>query len=233
MEEGKQCKCEYFWERKIIEHWQAFVIFLIGCITALAGAIWVLFWFIETSSVGNMGAATIGEWSIAWIWEFFIFLILWELLIVGVPVAIAFGVGWYLFWKRLSDQEKAELKEEKKRNIGDHLREVAVDSSCLSHFQFTCISKVNSPPHFKIIPIHIGSIHGFNHLVGYFLLLGYLLLLSFLLCILQYGKTKSVHNSRRTIRKSFLTVEPARKLLITIILCNHLLNTRYSLIKSV
>ncbi|GAG25875.1 unnamed protein product, partial [marine sediment metagenome] len=88
-------KCNYsggeFWTRKIKEHWKAFTVFIIGCAVALAGAILVLFWFIETSPIGAMGTATIGEWTLAWIWEFFIFLVLWELLIVGIPVAVAFG----------------------------------------------------------------------------------------------------------------------------------------------
>ena len=57
-----------------------------------------------------MGTATIGEWTLAWIWEFFIFLLLWELLLVGIPAGVAFGVGWYLWWKRLPAEEKAEIK---------------------------------------------------------------------------------------------------------------------------
>ena len=119
MEENSNRSCGEFWPRKIIEHWKAFTVFIIGCAVALAGAILVLFWFIETSPIGAMGTATIGEWTLAWIWEFFIFLILWELLIVGIPVAVAFGVGWYLFWNRLSSEEKAEFKgRDKKKHRG-------------------------------------------------------------------------------------------------------------------
>jgi len=119
MEEKSNRSCGEFWPRKIMEHWKAFTVFIIGCVFAIVGAILVLFWFIETSSIGAMGTATIGEWTLAWIWEFFIFLILWELLIVGIPVAIAFGVGWYLFWNRLSAEEKAEFKaRDKKKHRG-------------------------------------------------------------------------------------------------------------------
>jgi len=119
MDETSTDSCEDFWPRKIKQHWLAFTVFVIGCIAALAGAIMVLFWFIETSPIGAMGQATIGEWTIAWIWEFFIYLILWELLLVGVPVAVAFGVGWYVFWKRLSAEEKDEFKgREKKKHRG-------------------------------------------------------------------------------------------------------------------
>lgn len=119
MDGNDQCSCEEFWPSKIKEHWKAFFAFVIGCIFALAGALYVLFWHIETSSIGLNGTATIGEWSIAWIWEFFIYLIIWELILVGIPVAIAFGVSWYIFWKRLSNEEKAEFKgREKKKHRG-------------------------------------------------------------------------------------------------------------------
>jgi len=99
-----------FWKRKIQEHWRVFATFVIGCAAAVAGALLVLFWFIETSPAGAMGTATIGEWTLAWMWEFIIFLILWELLFVGIPVGVALGLGWYLWWKRLPVEEKAEFK---------------------------------------------------------------------------------------------------------------------------
>jgi len=110
MEEKSNCSDGEFWKRKIKEHWKAFTVFIIGCVVAIIGALLVLFWFIETSPIGAMGTATIGEWTLAWIWEFFIFLMLWELLIVGIPVGVAFGVGWYLWWNRFSAEEKAEFK---------------------------------------------------------------------------------------------------------------------------
>ncbi|KON33264.1 MAG: hypothetical protein AC479_05220 [miscellaneous Crenarchaeota group-6 archaeon AD8-1] len=99
-----------FWKRKIVKHWKAFVVFIIGCVLAAIGAVMVLFWYIENSPIGAMGTATIGEWTLAWIWEFFIFLILWELLIVGIPAGIAFGVGWYLWRRNMPEEEKAEFK---------------------------------------------------------------------------------------------------------------------------
>ncbi len=96
--------------RKIREHWKVFTVAIIGFVAAIAGALLVLFWFMETSVIGAMGTATIGEWTLAWIWGFFIFLILWELLFVGIPVGVAFGLGWYLWWKRLPAEEKAEFR---------------------------------------------------------------------------------------------------------------------------
>jgi hypothetical protein len=99
-----------FWMRKIQDHWKAFTVAVLGGVAVVAGALLVLFWFIETSPAGAKGTATIGEWTLAWMWEFIIFLILWELLLVGIPVGIAFGLGWFFWWKRLPAEEQAEFK---------------------------------------------------------------------------------------------------------------------------
>jgi hypothetical protein len=108
-----------FWPSFITRHWKAFIVFVVGCIAALAGAVLVLFWFMETSTIGAMGTATIGEWSVAMIWFFLLYLIFWELVIIGIPAGIAFGVGWYIFWKQLSDQDKAMFKaRDKKKHRG-------------------------------------------------------------------------------------------------------------------
>ncbi len=109
MEENNSSDGE-FWKRKIQEHWKVFMIFIVGCAAAVAGALLVLFWLIETSPIGAMGTATIGEWTLAWMWEFLIFLILWELLFVGIPIAIALGLGWFFWWKRLPANERAEFE---------------------------------------------------------------------------------------------------------------------------
>ena len=110
MEETNKCSDGEFWKQKIKKHWKIFAASIIGGAVAIAVSLLVLFWFIDTSTIGAMGTASIGEWTLAWIWEFFINLILWELLYVGLPVAVVFGVGLYLWWKRLPAEDKAEFK---------------------------------------------------------------------------------------------------------------------------
>jgi hypothetical protein len=110
MEEKINISDGEFWKQKIKKHWKIFAASIIGGVVAIAVSLLVLFWFIDTSSIGAMGTATIGEWTLAWIWEFLIFLILWELLYVMLPVVVVFGVGWYVWWKRLSAEEKVEFK---------------------------------------------------------------------------------------------------------------------------
>ena len=110
MEEKEKCGNGEFWKQQIKKHWKIFTVSIIGGIFAIVVTLLVLFWFIDTSLIGAMGTATIGEWTLAWIWEFFMFLMLWELLYVGLPVVVVFGVGLYLWWKRLPSEEKMEFK---------------------------------------------------------------------------------------------------------------------------
>ena len=93
---------------------------LLLCIAAIVIlciiAVNVVIWHIQTSLIGNYGNATIGQWSLDWIVGFFIVLILWELLFVGVPAGLFFGLGGYLWWKRLPADDKDWCKEQDKKS---------------------------------------------------------------------------------------------------------------------
>lgn len=115
---------ELYWKKTIKNHLTAFIVIIIAGVCIVTGAVLVLFWFIETSPIGLQGTATLDQWSLDWIVGFYILLILWELLFVGIPTVLFFGVGGYIFWSRLPDEEKQEHKardkkeSHKKRNAG-------------------------------------------------------------------------------------------------------------------
>ena len=88
---------------------------MVGSIIALIGVLIVFIWFIETSPIGGQGEWTFNQWSLNDVVWFIILLILLELLFVGVPVAIFAGVGFYIWWMRLSEEEKKEFKEREKK----------------------------------------------------------------------------------------------------------------------
>ena len=115
---------ELYWKKTIKNHLTAFIIIIIAGVCIVTGAVLVLFWFIETSPIGLQGTATLDQWSLDWIVGFYILMILWELLFVGIPTGLFFGVGGYIFWSRLPDEEKQEHKardkkeSHRKRNAG-------------------------------------------------------------------------------------------------------------------
>jgi len=107
---------EQYWKKKIKEHMPLFIIIIIAAVVAFIGALVVIIWFIETSPLGAQGTALIGDWSLDWIVGFYILIILFELLFVGIPAGLFFGVGGYIWWKRLPEEEKAEYKAREKKN---------------------------------------------------------------------------------------------------------------------
>ena len=106
---------EQFWKKKIKEHMRLFIVIIIAGACIFTGALLVLFWFIQTSPIGLQGTATFDQWNLDWIVGFYILLILWELLFVGIPTGLFFGVGGYIWWNRLPDEERQEFKARDKK----------------------------------------------------------------------------------------------------------------------
>jgi len=104
-----------FWGKKLKEHWKVLAIGITAVIVAFIGALLVLIWFISESPIGAKGTALIGDWNLDWVVGFTILIILWELLFVGAPAALFFGLGGYLWWRGLPEEEKQEFKEREKR----------------------------------------------------------------------------------------------------------------------
>jgi len=106
---------EIFWKNKIKQYFKIFAICIIAIIVCAIGALLVLVWFIETSTLGGQGEWTFNQWTLNYIVGFIILIILWELLLVGAPAALFFGLGGYLWWKKLPDEEKQVFKDREKR----------------------------------------------------------------------------------------------------------------------
>lgn len=115
MEKSNEVSEEQFWKNKIKQHWKVFVVVIIAGICLAIGALLVLIWFIQNSPIGNYGMAFIGDWNLDWIVGFCILITLWELLFVGVPAILFFGLGGYIWWRRLPAEEKEEFKARDKR----------------------------------------------------------------------------------------------------------------------
>jgi len=116
MEEEQKESKEQFWKEEIKKHWRVIIL----CVVAIVGlsiiAVNILIWHIQTSPIGNYGTASFDQWSLDWIVRFIIVLILWELLFVGVPAGLIFGLGGYLWWKRLPGDEQTKIKEQHSKN---------------------------------------------------------------------------------------------------------------------
>ena len=115
MESSNELSDEQFWKNKIKEYWKVFLVMIIAGVCAVIGSILVLIWFIRTSPIGVYGTATLNDWRLDWVVGFIILIILWELLFVGVPSGLFFGLGGYLWWRRLPEEKKNEFRSREKK----------------------------------------------------------------------------------------------------------------------
>jgi Sec-independent protein secretion pathway component TatC len=93
------------WKSFMRRHWGAVVIFIVGAALVFAWAVYVFWWFVGTAQSSGMVPSTLGLWTMANLVTFILYSIFWELLLVGIPVAIAAVVAWQ-WWKRLPAEER-------------------------------------------------------------------------------------------------------------------------------
>jgi len=93
------------------KHWKAVLVFVLVGITVFIGSLCVLLWFIGYSNLGGHGTWTFNDWSMASILDFLLNLLLWEFLIIGIPI-IAMGIViFFQWWKKFPDEEKEGLEK--------------------------------------------------------------------------------------------------------------------------
>jgi hypothetical protein len=97
------------WNKFLKKHWIMLVFWILAAIIAAVGAILVFLWFVGDAQSANLVPMTLVQWTMAHLITFILHLIFWELLIIGIPVAIAAIAGW-LWWKRIPDKEREEYE---------------------------------------------------------------------------------------------------------------------------
>ena len=95
------------WKEFLRKHWNMLVYWIIVAIFAAIGAILVYLWFVGEAQSTSMVPMTLGQWTMGHSVTFILHLVFWEILTVGIPVAIAAIVGW-LWWKKIPDEERKE-----------------------------------------------------------------------------------------------------------------------------
>jgi hypothetical protein len=93
------------WKDFMRSHWGAVAILAVAGALAFGGAVYVFLWFVSNAQSSGMVPATLGLWTMANLVTFILYAVFWELLLIGVPIAIAAVAGWQ-WWKRLPDEER-------------------------------------------------------------------------------------------------------------------------------
>ncbi len=97
------------WRRFLKHHWNMLVFWVIAAVIVVVGAVLVYLWFVGDAQSTNMVPRILEDWTMAHMITFILHLIFWELLIIGIPVAVAAIAGW-LWWKQIPDEERKEYQ---------------------------------------------------------------------------------------------------------------------------
>ena len=103
------------WRKFLKKHWNMLAYWIIAALVAAIGAILVALWFVQNAQSTNLVPGTLGQWTMAHLITFILHLIFWELLFIGIPVAVAAIAGW-VWWKRIPDEERNEYQFFDKRS---------------------------------------------------------------------------------------------------------------------
>jgi hypothetical protein len=93
------------WKEFLRKHWNVLVLFVLGAVLACIGAVFVYLWFVGDAQSTGLVPSTLRLWTMGHLVSFLLYLILWEVLFVGIPVIIAAMAGW-LWWRKLPIEEK-------------------------------------------------------------------------------------------------------------------------------
>jgi hypothetical protein len=121
MTEQSQVQSGSDWQRFIRKHWATFAVFISAAILAFAGAVYVFVWLTANAQATTLVPSTLSLWSMDNVVLFILHAIFWELVLIGIPVALGAIVGWQ-WWRRLPQEEKQQYhlsgKNSKGRDAG-------------------------------------------------------------------------------------------------------------------
>jgi len=100
------------WAKFIAKHWMAFAVFMAAGILAVAGSVYVFVWFTGNAQSIALVPSTLGAWSMNDFVLFILHAIFWELVLIGIPVAVGAIIGW-IWWKKLPSEETYHLSGKK------------------------------------------------------------------------------------------------------------------------
>ena len=92
------------------QHWKVFAAFLVAAILIFVGSIYVFLWYVSMAQSSGMVPSILGLWSFSHLVTFIIYLVFWELLLIGIPTVVVGILGWQLWWNKLAVQERTGLE---------------------------------------------------------------------------------------------------------------------------
>lgn len=107
-------EAESAWRLFARRHWKAVVAFVAGIVVVAAAAAAVFLWFAGRAQDSGLVPQALGDWSVGYVVTFFLNLLFWELVVVGIPVVVAAVAAYRFWWKGLPAEERAEYRMRRK-----------------------------------------------------------------------------------------------------------------------
>ena len=98
------------------KYWKVLVLIVIGIVIAVIAAIFTLFFIIYNLEIGNFGLADLGLFSVGDLLLWCLWVLVMELLIVLLPTCVYVGLILWIWWRKLPQEEKDEIKRREKKN---------------------------------------------------------------------------------------------------------------------
>ncbi|MFX0056150.1 MAG: hypothetical protein ACFFAX_10065 [Promethearchaeota archaeon] len=107
-------------KRFLKRHWKMTIVFAVIFAAAVAVAILVFLWFIDTAQTSGLVPSMLGEFTIGYLITFILHMIFWELALVASWVIVAVAAIYFLWYKQLPEEEQDITRGERgRREEGD------------------------------------------------------------------------------------------------------------------
>ncbi len=97
------------WKRFLRKHWGIVGVFAVAAVLAFIGSVYVFLWFVSNAQSSGLVPSSLGLWTIGNLLTFIVHLIFWELLLIGIPIAIAGVIAWQ-WWRRIPDEKWGQYR---------------------------------------------------------------------------------------------------------------------------
>src|SRR6266516_2378428 len=105
------------WRSFMRKHWRMATVFARGAALVFAGSVYVFLWFVGNAESSGPVPMTLGLCTMSHKTTIGVYDVLWELLLVGIPIAIAAVAGWE-WWNRPHEPERKFHIGGRKRSTG-------------------------------------------------------------------------------------------------------------------
>jgi hypothetical protein len=96
------------WKKFVKMHWKITIVMAAGIASAVVDAIFVFLWRITGPEAATLYPSTLGLWTVGSVWNLFWDIVLWEFLLVLLPVIAVVIVIFATWYRKLPADERNE-----------------------------------------------------------------------------------------------------------------------------